>query len=62
MSVNELRDFIFQNYYKRTGFAKERSFFSIKCLKKKNFFVAFNQISRKKYLILVMLKKFINHL
>ena len=61
MSVNELRDFIFQNYYERIGFAKERSFFSIKCLKK-TFFVAFNQISRKKYLILVMLKNFINHL
>ena len=33
MSVNELRDFIFKNYYKRFGFVKERSSYSIKRLK-----------------------------
>ena len=34
MSVNELREFIFENYYKRIGFVKERRYYSIKCLKK----------------------------
>ena len=47
MSVNELRDFIFQNYYKRTGFAKERSFFSIKCLKKKIFLLLSTKLVEK---------------
>ena len=26
MIVNEIRDFIFENYYKQIGFSKERSF------------------------------------
>ena len=30
MSVNELRDFIFDNCYKGIGFVKERSYYSIK--------------------------------
>ena len=30
MSLNEIRDFIFQNYYKRIRFSKENSYFSIK--------------------------------
>ena len=47
MSVNELREFIFENYYKRIGFVKERRYYSIKCLKK-NFVIACNQIDRKK--------------
>ena len=59
MSVNELRDFIFDNYYKGIGFVKERSYYSMKCLKKR-FVVASNQINGKKYLILVRLKNTIN--
>ena len=35
MSVNEIRDFIFENYYKRTEFSKESSYCSMKCLKRK---------------------------
>ena len=35
MSVNEIRDFIFENYYKRIGFSKENSYYSMKFLKKK---------------------------
>ena len=46
MSVNELRDFIFENYYKRIGFVKERSYYSMKRLKKR-FAVACKQINRK---------------
>ena len=29
MTVNELRNFVFENYYKRIGFARENSFYSI---------------------------------
>ena len=32
MSFNEIRDFIFENYYKRIGFTKERSYYSMKHL------------------------------
>ena len=46
MTVNELRDFIFENYYKRIGFVKESSHYSMKRLKRKDV-VAFNQINRK---------------
>ena len=30
MTVNEVRDFIFENYYKRIGFSKESSYYSFK--------------------------------
>ena len=30
MSVNEIRDFIFENHYKRIGFYKENSYYSMK--------------------------------
>ena len=29
MSVNEIRDFIFKKYYKRIGFSKENSYYSM---------------------------------
>ena len=49
MSVNEIRDFIFENYYKRIGFSKRNSHYSMKrfneTLEKK--IVACKQISRK---------------
>ena len=35
MSVNEIRDFIFENYYKRIRFSKENNYYSVKRLKKK---------------------------
>ena len=35
MSVNEIRHFIFEYYYKRIGLLKESSFYSMKRLKKK---------------------------
>ena len=34
MSVNELRDFILENYYKQIRLVKKRSYYSMKCLKK----------------------------
>ena len=50
MSVNEIRDFIFEDYYKRIGFSKENSYYSTKRLKKKRkkgFLVACEQTNRK---------------
>ena len=35
MSVNAIRDFIFENYYKRIGFSKENSYYSMKHQKKR---------------------------
>ena len=46
ISVSELRDFIIENYYKRIGFVKERSYDLMKRLKK-IFIVAFKQINKK---------------
>ena len=34
ISVNEIRDFIVENYYKRIGIFKENSYHSMKRLKK----------------------------
>ena len=47
MFVNEIKDFIFKNYYKQIGFSKENSYYSMKHLKKKRLIVACEQISRK---------------
>ena len=44
--VNEIRDFIFENYYKRTVFYKEISYYSMKRFKKR-LKVAWKQINRK---------------
>ena len=35
MSINEIKDFIFENYYKRIGFSKESSYCLMKRLQKK---------------------------
>ena len=35
MSVNEIIDFIFENYYKRTGFSQKSSYYSMKHREKK---------------------------
>ena len=60
MSANEHRDFIFENYYKRIGFSKENSYYSIKHQKEKDLQFFATKL-RKKYLILVMLKNIIKH-
>ena len=46
MSIYETRDFIFENYYKRIGFSKQNSYYSMKRLKKR-FNAACKQINRK---------------
>ena len=45
MFVNEIRDCIFENYYKRIGFSKESGYYSMKRLKR--FLVARKQINKK---------------
>ena len=60
MSVNEIRCFIFENYYKRIGFSKEGSYYSMKSFKRKNVLFLANKFIEK-YLILVVLKNIINH-
>ena len=57
MSVNEIRDFIFANYYKRIEFSKEDSCYLIKRFKTKNakdLLLLANKLmeKKKKYLIL----------
>ena len=34
MEFNELKDFFFENYYRRIGFSKENSYYSMKHQKK----------------------------
>ena len=34
MTVNEIRDFVFENYYKIIEFSQEKSYYSMKRLKK----------------------------
>ena len=38
MSINEIKDFISENYDKRIGFSKEISYYSMKCLKIKKIY------------------------
>ena len=34
MTIKELRDFIYENYFRQTGFTKESSYYSMKCQEK----------------------------
>ena len=36
MSVNKLKDFFFEDYCKQIGFVKDRSYYSMKRLRKKD--------------------------
>ena len=44
MSVNEIKYFIFENYYKRIGFSKENSYYSMRLLKKKDVLLLANKL------------------
>ena len=46
MTVNKLRDFIFETYYKGIGLVKEISFFSVNPLKKR-FVIACKYVNRE---------------
>ena len=60
MSINEIRDFIFESYYKRISIFKEKNYYTMKRLKKKRFILICKQINRKNVLILTMLNNIIN--
>ena len=47
MSVNEIRDFIFENCYKQIGFFKDSSYYSMKRLKKRNLLLLANKLIEK---------------
>ena len=47
MSLNDIRDFIFENYYKRIEFSKESSYYSMKCLKRKKLLMLANKLFGK---------------
>ena len=47
MSFKIIRDFVFENYYKRIGFYKENSYYSIKRLKKKDLLLLAKKLIEK---------------
>ena len=47
MFVNEIRKFIFENYYKRIGFSKENSYYQMKRLKRKDLMLLVNELVGK---------------
>ena len=47
MSINEIRDFIFENYYKQIGFSKESSYYSVKRLKRTDLLLLANKLIEK---------------
>ena len=47
MSANDIGDFIFEKYYKRIGFSKESSYYSIKRLKRKDLLLLANKLIEK---------------
>ena len=44
MYANEIRDIIFEKYYKRSGFYKGSSYYSMKRLKRKDLFFLANNL------------------
>ena len=47
MSINEIKDFILENYFKRIEFSKEKSYYSMEHLKDKDLLLPCKQINRK---------------
>ena len=47
ISVNEIRNFVFENFFKRMGFSKENSFYSVKRLKRKDLLLLANKLKEK---------------
>ena len=45
MSISEIKDFIFENYYKRIGFSKQSSYYSVKRLNE-NIYCCANKLIR----------------
>ena len=47
MSVNEIKDFFFENYDKTIVFSKESSYFSLKSFRKKDLLLFANKLIQK---------------
>ena len=47
MPFNDIRDFIFENYFKRIGFSKGNSYYSMKRLKRKDLLLLANKLIEK---------------
>ena len=47
MSVNEIRDFTSEKYYKRIGLSKESSYYSMKRLKRNDLLLLANKLIQK---------------
>ena len=47
MSVNKIKDFIFENYYEKYGFSKENSYYLMKRLKTKDLLLLANKLIEK---------------
>ena len=47
MSLNDIRDLFFDNYYKRIGFSEESSYFSMKHLKRNELLLLANKLMQK---------------
>ena len=62
MSISEIKDFTFENYYKKIGFSKKISYNSMKHLTKKKDLLSLTNKLKNICLILVMSKNTINHL
>ena len=59
MTMKDLREFLFENYYKQIGFTKKDSYCSLKMRKKD--LVLFPTNLTKKYLTLLKLKRSMNY-
>ena len=62
ISVNEIRDFIFVNYYKQIAFCKENIYYSVRHLKQKKICCCLQLNYQKKYPVFLMIKNTINRL
>ena len=62
MSINEIKDVIFENYYKTIVFSKDSSQYSLKSLRKKDLLLLAHKSLQKNPLIIIKLKITINHL
>ena len=58
--INELGDFVFENYRRKTGFEREDSYYLIKHQKKKDLQLFAIKLTEKKYQIKGMPRKTIN--
>ena len=60
MPVNEIRYFIFENYYKQIGLSKENNYYSMKHLKRKNLLLLSNKLIEKNLILEIVKNIFKN--